>query len=193
MLWTPPIWYTACRLRQTLSSSEIVWESRGMWLVWRGEKQQRRSGVVLIRRLLQRCGLGCGARTSREKQHWRLRGLPSAATAYPRMPLSPSPRGTVGANRTSEKTITSHCLPPHRHHFFFFLLPGETGKANRPGLVDGRVRLSDVLQNDPSHLVSYTLMHHIAKNAMKQEDKSKLSILSEQAVQRTCLLFTLKN
>lgn len=132
MLWTPPIWWgmwiktNTLQLVFKMGFSEIVWESQGMWLLWRREKQQRRSGVVLIRRLLQRCGLGRGARTSREKQHWRLQGLPSAATAYPRMPLSPSPRGTAGPTEHLRKQSPVASLP-------FFWLPGETGKANRPG------------------------------------------------------------
>lgn len=139
------------------------------------EKQQRRSGVVLIRWLLQRCGLGCGARTSREKQHWRLRGLPSAATAYPRMPLSPSPWGTAGPQNIWENnhfrpTVATETLP--------FFCPGrlrrQTGRVD-VCLVDVCVLFSDVLQNDTSRLISYTLMHHIPKNVMKQEGKEELS------------------
>lgn len=105
-----------------------------MWV--RGcDCEERRSsrggvGVVLIRRLLQRCGLGRGARTSREKQHWRLRGLPSAATAYPRMPLSPSPWGTAGPQNIWEN---NHFRPIVATETLPFLCPGEAGKAERLG------------------------------------------------------------
>lgn len=107
-------------VRMCVSQWGCDWEER------RGEeKQQRRSGVVLIRRLLQRCGLGRGARTSREKQHWRLRGLPSTATAYPRTPLSPSPWGTAGPQNIWENnppcpTVATETLP------ISFFLSGET-------------------------------------------------------------------
>lgn len=158
--------------------------------VWGEEKQPRRSGVVLIRRLLQRCGLGRGARTSREEQHWRLRGLPSAATAYPRMPLSPSPWGTAGATEHLRKQSFS----PHRRYGnapIFFLALGDWGRRRRRVgvcLVDVCVLLSDVLQNDTSRLISYTLTHHIAENVMEQEGKEELSMLSEQALHMLLLL-----
>lgn len=62
--------------------------------------------------------------------------------------------------------------------YFFFLLRGDwEGKQAGPASVC--IRLSDVLQNDPSRLISNTLTHHIRENVMREE--AKLSTLCEQA------------
>lgn len=148
------------------------------------EEPQRKSGMVSIRRLQQRCGLGPGARTSREKQHWRLWGLPSAATAYSRMPLSPSPRGTAG-HRTSEKTIIS--TPPSLWIHYQFSARGDLeDKQERTPSVhfDVCVSVSERLQHDSPRLISERLRHHIQSNltTLSRENTGLMDIMFLESI-----------
>ena len=89
-------------------------------------------------------------------------------------------RGERRGHRTSEKTIifTPSSLQKRPH----FSVPGEATGAGRQtgrGFCWVCVLLSDVLRNDTSRLISYTLMHHIPE---KQEGTEELYTLFEQAV-----------
>jgi len=138
--------------------------------MWLCEEQQRSSSMVLIRRLQQRCGLGRGARTSREKRHWRLWGLPSAATAYSRMPLSPSPWGMAGPQNIWENnhfhpTITTNTLP--------FSCPWRLGRQTGGVTVcftDVCVLLSDVPQN---YVIFDILNTDVSHSKKCDDDKSR--------------------
>lgn len=138
-------------------------------------EEQQRSSVVLIRRLLQRCGLGRGARTSREKQRWRLWGLPSTATAYPRMPLSPSPWGMAGPQNIWENnhfhpTVATETLP--------FFCSGRRGKANRLGRCLFARRLGSLLRQAAKWYVTFDFVQAgcIASRKKRGENKRRALI-----------------
>lgn len=74
-------------------------------------------------------------------------------------------RGERRGHRTSEKTIIF--APPSLRKRSHFSAPGRLGRQRGwfgVCLVDGCVLLSDVLLNDTSRLISYTLMHHVPQN-----------------------------
>lgn len=88
-------------------------------------------------------------------------------------------RGERRGHRTSEKTIIF--APPSLQKRSHFSVPGEArgGRQTGRGFCWVCVLLSDVLRNDTSRLISYTLMHHIPE---KQEGTEELSTLFEKAV-----------
>lgn len=93
---------------------------------------------------------------------------------------------TVGNGGATEHVRKQSFLPRRRYgNAPIFLSQGRLGRQTgwvAACLVDICILLSDVLQNDTSHSISYALMYHIPKNVVKQEGEEELSVLPEQAV-----------
>lgn len=154
--------------------SEHVCVRQGMWLC---EEQQRRSSVVLIRRL-QRCGLGT-----------RCQDVPGETALTPSRPAkrghslsqNASVTVTVGNGGATEHLRKQSFLPHCRYGnapIFLLVVVGGPGRQNRPGRCLSGRHLCSRLWRAAKWYVTFDILHadasHPQKNVVKEEGREKL-------------------